>query len=189
MASGYENTDKRLGTAAQGSASPEGTKEWGTVKEDVGQMAEAAAERGRHFLDSAREQATSYVDGRKDAVAQSIQDLAHSLRESCRAFEERPNIRAFVDSAAEGLDQLADNVRARSFADIFNEAEALFRRRPMAMVAVTTLTGLLMARFIKSSADGLRDYDQQQRRGDGAGRQQGRGSGQATASPRAPAGV
>jgi hypothetical protein len=187
MATGFENTDKQLGTAAQGSASSEGKQDWDTLKEGVGEMAGAAAERGRHFLDSAREQATTYVDGRKDAVAQSIQDLAHSLRESCRAFEERPNIRAFVDSAAEGLDQLAGSVRARSFADIFNEAEALFRRRPMAMVAVTTLTGLLMARFIKSSADGLRDHDQQQRRGDGAGRQHGR-SGEA-ASARAQAGV
>ena len=70
------------------------------------------------------------MDRRKDDVAQSVADFATSLRESTTSFEDRPNIRAFVDSAAEGLDQLADTIRQRSFADIFNEAEDIVRQRP-----------------------------------------------------------
>ena len=101
--------------------------DWDSLKEEVGDAADAAVERGRSFLDAAREQATVYVDARKDAVAQSVADFATSLRTSTASFEDRPNIRAVADSAAEGLDQLADSIRQRSFAEIFSEGERLVR--------------------------------------------------------------
>jgi ElaB/YqjD/DUF883 family membrane-anchored ribosome-binding protein len=153
MSVGYENGgENQRAKARQGG----NAADWDTLKDDVGEIAGAAVERGRHFLDSAREQATHYVDRRKDDVAQSVADFATSLRESTTSFEDRPNIRAFVDSAAEGLDQLADTIRQRSFADIFNEAEDIVRQRPAAVAAVTVAIGFLAARFIKSSSEGLR---------------------------------
>jgi hypothetical protein len=157
MSVGYQNGGKNQ-QGAEGA-------DWDTLKEDVGEIAGAAVERGRHFLDSAREQATVYVDHRKDGVAQSVADLAHSLRESTSSFEDRPNIRAFVDSAAEGLDQLAESIRERSFADIFNEVEEVVRHRPAVVAAISVALGFLTARFIKSSAEGLRQNQPMARRG------------------------
>jgi hypothetical protein len=146
-------------------------------------MAGAAVERGRYFIDSAREQATDYVDRRKEDIAQSVADFATSLRESTHSFDERPNIRAVVDSAADGLEQLADTIRERTFADIFNDFEGVVRRRPATVAAVSVAIGFLTARFIKSTAEDLR-YDEpamrqaQSRRGQsGRGRpQQGQGA-------------
>lgn len=131
--------------------------EWDTLKGDVGDMADAAVERGRHFVDSAREQATDYVDRRKDDMAQSVADFATSLRESTRSFDERPNIKAVVDSAADGLEQLADSIRDRSFADIFNDFEDVVRRRPATVAAVSVAVGFLAARFLKSTAEDMRE--------------------------------
>jgi hypothetical protein len=172
MSVGYQNgrNDQQQGGA-----------DWDGLKEDVGEIAGVAMERGRDFLENAREQATSYVDRRKDDVAQSVTEFASSLRESTRSFEDRPNIRAFVDGAAEGLDQLADSIRARSFAEIFNDVEDVVRRRPTAVAAVTLTAGFLVARFIKASAEGLRHEQMAQRGGRGgagprAGAQQGTGS-------------
>jgi ElaB/YqjD/DUF883 family membrane-anchored ribosome-binding protein len=153
MSVGYQNGGKNQRPAAQGADA-----DWDALKNDVGEIAGAAVERGRHFMDAAREQATDYVDHRKDAVADSVAELATSLRESTRSFEDRPNIRAFVDSAAEGLEQLAGSIRERSFADIFNDVEDVVRRRPAVVAAVTVAVGFLTARFIKASAAGLR-YD------------------------------
>ena len=135
------------------------------LKSEVSEIADVAVERGRQFVESARTQATDYVDRRKDDVASSVADLANSLRESTRAFEDRPNIRTFVDSAAQGLDQLADTIRSRSFADIFNEVEDVMRRRPAVIAGATTVAGFLIARFIKASADNIRTYDQQRQAG------------------------
>jgi hypothetical protein len=171
MSVGYQNGGKNQQSA-------EGA-DWDTLKEDVSEIAGAAVERGRHFLDAAREQATVYVDHRKDGMAQSVADLANSLRESTSSFEDRPNIRAFVDSAAEGLDQLAESIRERSFADIFNQVEEVVRHRPAAVAAISVALGFLTARFIKSSAEGLRQDHAMARRG---------GQGQQRSGPQGPGG-
>lgn len=134
-----------------------GSEDWDALRGDVGEMAGAAVERGRYFIESAREQATDYVGRRKDDVAQSVADFATSLRESTHSFDERPNIRAVVDSAADGLEQLADSIRERSFADMFNDFEDVVRRRPATVAAVSVAVGFLAARFLKSTAEDMRE--------------------------------
>jgi hypothetical protein len=163
MATGHYDGDKQRQS---------GSAERAETGGDWGDMAGAAAEQGRHFLDSAKAQATGYADQRKNDVAQSIVDLAGSLRESSRAIEDRPQIRTLVDSAAQGLEQFAETIRARSIADIFNDVEAVVRRRPAVVAAATLAAGFLVARFIRSSAEGLRDLDQQRGRSGGTGRWQ-----------------
>lgn len=164
MSVGYQNG---------GNGQQQGEGDWDALRDDVGEIAGVAMERGRHFLDSARDQATTYVDRRKDDVAHSVTEFATSLRESTRSFEDRPNIQAFVDGAAEGLDQLADSIRARSFAEIFNDVEDVVRRKPTVVAAVTLTAGFLVARFIKASAEGMRNEQAAQRAGRGAGGRQG----------------
>lgn len=131
-------------------------EEWDALKGDVSGMAGAMAEQSRHFIDSAREQAVEYAERRKDDIAQSVADFAASLRDSTQSFGERPNIRAVVDSAAEGLDQLADTIRERSFSEFFNDFEDLVRRRPATVAAASVAVGFLAARFLKSTAEELR---------------------------------
>ncbi|HVL72529.1 MAG TPA: hypothetical protein VM434_11680 [Beijerinckiaceae bacterium] len=139
-------------------------KEWDAIKDDVSQLAGEAVDRGKHFIESARDQATGYLDKRKDATAQSVADVAHSLRESCKSFEDRPNIKAFVDSAADGLDHLAGRIRDHSFNELFEEVEQAVRRRPAAVAGMTFFAGFLLARFIKSSAEGIRQAEFERRR-------------------------
>ncbi|HZH11276.1 MAG TPA: hypothetical protein VEZ24_13005 [Microvirga sp.] len=133
-----------------------GSDDWDALRGDVGEMAGAAVERGRYFIETAREQATDYADRRKNDIAQSVADFATSLRESTHSFDERPNIRAVVDSAADGLEQLADSIRDRTFADIFNDFEDVARRRPATVAAVSVAVGFLAARFLKSTAEDMR---------------------------------
>jgi hypothetical protein len=156
MSVGYQNGGKNQQAEAQSGGKGADPADWDALKGDVGEIANAAVERGRHFLDSARDQATGYVDRRKEDVAQSVTDLATSLREATSSFEDRPNIRAFVDSAAEGLNQFADSIRERTVTDIFNDVEDVVRQRPAAVAAVTVAIGFIAARFIKSSAEGMR---------------------------------
>ena len=72
MGVGQQNTNKQQDN---------GTEDWDALKGDVGDIADAAVERSRYFIDSAREQATDYVDRRKDDIAQSVADFATTLRE------------------------------------------------------------------------------------------------------------
>lgn len=131
----------------------------GALKQDASQVAEAAVERGREFVDSARAQATGYVDQRKNDLAQSVADLARALRDASQPFDDRPNIKALVDNAAGGLDQFADTIRTRSVAEIYADMEELLRRRPAAVAATTLAAGFLLSRFIKASAENMRGVD------------------------------
>ena len=174
-------------TSTQGAGA--GPEDWSTLKDEVGGIAGAAMERGRTLLgstlDSAKDQATSYVDQRKDEAAQVVADLATSLRDACREFDDRPNIRGFVDSAAGGLEQLADSIRERSFNEIFELGEDLVRRRPGSVAIATMFAGFLAARFIKSSAENIREAEAQRRRGAGPARASGQGQGRGPGQQRA----
>jgi len=152
MATGQENRDNQQ-SATQNPGSGQGGADWDSLKGDVGEMAGAAMDQGRHLLDSAREQATGFVDQRKDDLAQSVVNLANSLRESGSAFEGRQQIRSLVDSAAGGLEQLADNIRGRSLADMLDDVKGLVRRRPAVAAAATMAAGFLVARFVKASVN------------------------------------
>lgn len=141
---------------SQAGAGAERPADWSDLKEGVTDIAGVAAERGRHFVDNAREQAVGYVDTRKEAVAQSVADVASALREATRPLDDRPQIKAFVDSAAEGLEDLADSIRERSIAEIYSDVEEVMRRRPAVVAAASLVAGFFIARFIKSSAEDLR---------------------------------
>lgn len=141
--------------SASGSAGAEGARakaEWRGLQGDVENLAGVAAEQGRGLLDAARLQAQDYVERRKGEAAQSVQDLARSLRGSGKDMSDKPHVRAFFDSAADGLEQLGTSIERRSLSDFYSEAEAIARRAPVAVAVGTFMVGLLAARFIKSSS-------------------------------------
>lgn len=138
--------------SSPGAAQP---ADWEGLKSDVNEAGRAAMAQGIGFVDAAKAQAVDYAVQRKGDAAQSVADLASSLRESGRTFDDRPNLRAVFDSAAEGLDGLAGSIRERSFADLYADLEAVARRRPAAFVAASAVAGFLVARFVKASSDAL----------------------------------
>jgi hypothetical protein len=178
MSVGYE----KGGNAQNRPLGQEERPDWDTLKEDVSGIADAAVERGRHFVDAARSQASEYADKRKNDMAQSVADVAASLREATKPFEDRPNIRAFAESAAVGLDQLADTIRSRSFGDIFEEVEDVVRRRPATIAVVTAAAGFLISRFIRASSDSVR-HARHEARGGRGGPQPVRRDGQPATRP------
>lgn len=128
------------------------TADWKALKGDVEGIADVAVERGRGFVEAARAHATTYVDQRKGDAARSVTDLAKSVRDSSKTFEDKPNIRAFFDSAADGLEHLGTSIEQRSFSEFYEDAEAFARRAPVAVAVATFFTGFVVARFIKSTS-------------------------------------
>ncbi|MFH6786155.1 MULTISPECIES: hypothetical protein [Methylobacterium] len=144
MSAGYENGQHRADDGRP--------TDWNDLRHDVRQLGDVAMERGFSLVESAREQVHGYVDRRKGDAAQSVSDLAQALRDSGGKLDQQPNVKAFFDSAAEGLEQLSGSIRERSFEDFYSEIESVARRRPAAVAVATFLTGFLAARFIRASA-------------------------------------
>ena len=172
MATGQENRDSQVSGKTQGATGGQTGPEWDALKGEVGDMAETAMDQGRQLLDSAREQATGYVDQRKNDAAQSVAGLANTLRESAGSFGDRPSIQAVADTAAKRLEQLADNIRERSLTDILDDVETMVRQRPGIAAAVTLTAGFLLARFVKASAEASRGTGAQGRGSSSAGPRQ-----------------
>ncbi|ACL62288.1 hypothetical protein [Methylobacterium nodulans] len=149
MSAGYQNGQHQTQRAG---ASADHPADWTELREDVRQLGDVAMERGYSLVEAAREQVTGYVGRRKEDAAQSVAELAHALRQSGDGLERQPNVKAFFDSAAEGLEHLSDSIRARSFEEFYSDVEAVARRRPAAVAIASFVTGFLAARFIKSSA-------------------------------------
>ncbi len=122
------------------------------LRRDVEETAEVAMERGRSFAAAARTHALSYAEDRKSEAARSVGDLAGSLRDTGKTFDDRPNLKAFFESAANGLDDLAGQIETRSMADFYQEAETFARRSPAVVAAATFAAGFLLARFVKAGA-------------------------------------
>ncbi|HEX2725947.1 MAG TPA: hypothetical protein VHN20_09030 [Beijerinckiaceae bacterium] len=170
MASGYPDGDRQRqsGSGQRGEAPGDS----GGMRDQVEHAAGAAVEQGRHFLGAAKAQALTLAEQRKNDMAQTVSGLANSVRESGRAFEDRPQIRSLVDGAAQGLEQVADSIQNRSVADLVNDIEAMVRRQPVLVAAATLAAGFLVARFVRSSAEGMRGFDQPGGRSDATRRRQ-----------------
>ncbi|NNM73675.1 hypothetical protein [Enterovirga aerilata] len=178
------NAGTRGGPSGGGSGAGEPGDLKSIASDVASEIASTAKEQGRGLLQAAKGTATSFADQRKDTVAQSIADLAASLRETGNTFEQQPSLKAFVGSAADGLDQLASGLQERSFAEIYGDIESMARRQPLTFGAGAAIAGFLLARFIKSSAEELAEANAARNQAAGA-RGTGRTRSAGSASPAA----
>ena len=113
MSVGFDNREpQRQGQQSSAQRSgPEGgaAPEWNAIKDDVSQIAGAAVEQGRQFIDSAKEQAAGYVDQRKDEAAESIQNLARFIKSSAEGIREAEFERRRSEAAGRGQRQRAQS--------------------------------------------------------------------------------
>ena len=79
--SGNEPADLNQSSTVQQSS---GAADLDGLKDDVSQLTDAAVERGHGLLRSASEQATSFLDGRKNDAADSMSEAAKMLRSSAQ---------------------------------------------------------------------------------------------------------
>lgn len=147
-------SDGAAGTGPTGGA---GTRDfnstWSAVRRDVDRLVDAAAAQGKELTLSAQQGAGQYVEGRKNALAYAVDDLGRSLRETSASLADQPNLRAYVDAAADGLDGLSAQIRAQSLGDLYDDASAFARQRPIGLLIGATAFGLLLSRFLKAGTE------------------------------------
>ncbi|KQO86019.1 hypothetical protein ASF56_24110 [Methylobacterium sp. Leaf122] len=103
------------------------------------------------FASTVRGQVQSYVVNRKVDLARSVSDVAGAIRVSSSGFAEQPHVKAFFDSAAEGIEELSEEISRRTFAELYDEIDAAARRRPGVTFAAAALAGFALFRFLKAS--------------------------------------
>ncbi|WP_236960279.1 hypothetical protein [Methylobacterium durans] len=122
------------------------------VAQEIGPgSAHSDADQQPDLASTVRSQAASYVTKRKEDVAKAVSDVADAIRNSGAGFEGAPHVKAFFDSAAEGVEGLSADINRRTVSELYDEVEAAVRRRPAVAFAAAALTGFALFRFFKAS--------------------------------------
>lgn len=91
----------------------------------------------------------------KDAAANRIDGLGHSIDDTARALEGKdPNIAWFAHRAAERVQRVADYIRERDFASLREDCNDLARRHPAAFFGGLFVAGLVVGNMLKATARG-----------------------------------
>lgn len=119
------------------------------------EMRPPASER---FAQEAKETGMSLLDSQKRAAADSLDGWAQALRRTAEQLSQDDSTAATITQrAAEGLADFSGSLRNRDISSIITQAQDFARRRPALFLGGALATGLLLARFLKSS--GQRGYE------------------------------
>jgi len=99
-----------------------------------------------------REQVQRYAANRKQDAVRAVSDVAAGIREAGAAFADAPRLKAFFDTAAEGVEELSADIGRRTVGQLYDEVEAAVRRRPGVALAAVAVAGFALLRFLKASS-------------------------------------
>jgi len=148
-----------------------GSDDIGAVAEDFKQKVGSLAERAGEVAQRAREQATAAASDLVQPMKEKAQQLAEEQKQAgadrlggmARAIHEAADqldddlpahAGAYIHKAAEGIEQLSSAIRDRSVGNLLGTLENFARRQPAAFFGGAVLTGFVLSRFLKSTAEG-----------------------------------
>ena len=110
-------------------------------------------ERSQRLATDARRQATAYLAGQKDAVANSLGDFSEATRKVAETLRESDDATAArcTEAAAEKAAELSRYLREREPSQMLGDLEDATRRHPAAVYGGLFAAGLAISRFLRSS--------------------------------------
>ncbi len=125
------------------------------VRQKAGEFGEQAKQAASDAATDAKRQARSFAEEQKDEAAGRFEGVADALRSAAGSLDEQeqPAVAGYARQAASGLDRVSDAISNRSVDDLMETVEDFARRQPVAFLGGAVLTGFVLSRFAKSSAE------------------------------------
>jgi len=101
-----------------------------------------------------RRMASTWLDSRKDSLTQTFTSTAEGLRRLGDSYGDQPNIKSYIDAAADGLDTVSDELGNQRIEDLARHAETFSRNFPVTVFAGAVAAGLVVSRILRSAAEG-----------------------------------
>lgn len=123
------------------------------LRDQAGAAAEQVKAEASELASTAGERVRGIVEQQKGVGAEALGAMARAAHEAAGQLEEQtPMVARAVHQAAAGAERISRDLRDRSVGDLVNTVSDFARREPVAFFAGTVLAGLVLARFVKSSA-------------------------------------
>lgn len=147
----------------------------GAARDRIGELNRTVRDEAHTFTSSARQQAASRVEQRKQQVTGTIHDFADAVRRAGDELNQRDQTMAarLVSRAAEGLEDVSRTLADKRPSEMVDGLRDFGRRNPTAFIAGSVLLGVALGRFLRSSKPES-DYDQAEAYAAGIGGYEGR---------------
>lgn len=124
-----------------------------TLKDQAGQAADEAKNTISTVADEAKARVAQIVDDQKAVGADQVAGLARAAYTAAGDLRQSsPQLAKLVESAADRVDGIADDIRESNLSEILSSLAAFGRRQPVALFGGAVLAGFLLARFVKSES-------------------------------------
>ncbi|HEX9942424.1 MAG TPA: hypothetical protein VGG03_10435 [Thermoanaerobaculia bacterium] len=153
MATLNPNDPPELPASTTGTSTP-GANDQG-VAQQAKNLANEAKDQTLKAAEKARDQVQELVGQQKDQAADRLGSVAGALREAASKLHEGDqsgDFGRYADRAAEQVERLSSYLRDNDLRSFVRDTENFARRRPDLFLGGTFLAGLMLARFLKSSA-------------------------------------
>ena len=92
------------------------------------------------------------IASQKCSGTQHLQEIARAAHRAADELQEdMPQAAGCIHEAAQSVEQVASNLRARSISELMGMADGFARRQPVAFFGGAVLAGFVLSRFLKSS--------------------------------------
>lgn len=105
---------------------------------------------GTALMDNALAMAASLAAGRKQALAAKLHEAASATRDFGDSLDELPNIRGYIEEAADAIEGFGAYVEDAELGDMVDDAESFARRRPIITFGFMLLAGVAVSRMVQS---------------------------------------
>lgn len=152
----YSETESTTGRTVGSETQHEAQKTVGEVKHEAQQAAGEMKQEMQHLTQEAKERGKALFEGQRRAAADEIGGMVNALRKTQQELdrEQKPSTSELVGRAANALDRVAGTLRNQDFRALFGQVEGYARQHPGIFFGGSVVAGLLLARFLKSSAEG-----------------------------------
>jgi hypothetical protein len=100
-----------------------------------------------------RRLAGTWLDNRKSALTQTFASTADGLRRLGNQYNDQPNIRSYIEAAADGLETVSQELSNQRFEDIAQQAEEFSRNYPVTVFAGAIAAGVVISRILRTAAE------------------------------------
>ena len=114
----------------------------------------------RGVMDRVKETATAQISNQKTRATDGLGSIASAVRQSSRPLRDNQQdmIAEYVEKAADQIERFSTSLRERDVNDLVSDVQQFARRQPALFIGAAFATGLVAARFLKSSSDAAGSY-------------------------------
>lgn len=128
-----------------------------TLGDEVQDVFEDVKEQAAEAAGPLKDEAAGFAEKQKKRGADRLSEFASAVHDAADAIgRQTPKGASYIHAGADRLDDMCETMRNKSLDELIGTANDAAHERPLAFFAGSMAAGFALARFLRSSANGVR---------------------------------